>query len=72
MQKVAQVRLCENSWRLLVILMYHGNILERRERISYLAGVVRNQGILFPEIVDDYIKDDNPVKFIEALWIVWI
>jgi len=34
--------------------------------MSYIEGVERNQKILFPEAIDDYIKDDNEVQFIEA------
>jgi transposase len=32
----------------------------------YIEGVARNQIILFPEKVDDYIRKDNPVQFIDA------
>ena len=34
--------------------------------MSYIEGVNRNQTILFPETVDDYIQQDNPVQFIDA------
>src|SRR5574341_856620 len=34
--------------------------------MSYIQGVDRNQSLMFPELVDDYIKDDNPVRFIDA------
>ncbi len=34
--------------------------------MAYIAGVARNQVMLFPEVIDDYIKDDNPVQFIDA------
>lgn len=34
--------------------------------MSYVEGAARNQVILFPEAVDDYIEEDNPVKFIDA------
>jgi transposase len=34
--------------------------------MSYIEGVTRNQIIMFPERVDDYIREDNPVQFIDA------
>ena len=34
--------------------------------MSYITGVSRDQVVLFPESIDDYITDDNPVRFIDA------
>jgi transposase len=34
--------------------------------MDYIRGVTRNQVILFPEAVEDYITADNPVRFIDA------
>ena len=34
--------------------------------MSYIEGIARNQLILFPEAIDDYIEEDNPVQFIDA------
>jgi transposase len=34
--------------------------------MDYIRGANRNQVILFPESVEDYITDDNPVRFIDA------
>ena len=34
--------------------------------MDYIRGVTRNQVILFPESVEDYITADNPVRFIDA------
>ncbi len=34
--------------------------------VSYIAGVSRDQVVLFPDAIDDYITQDNPVRFIDA------
>src|SRR5947207_825934 len=34
--------------------------------MDYIRGVTRNQVILFPEAVEDYITENNPVRFIDA------
>ena len=34
--------------------------------MNYVAGASREQGLLFPEIIDDYITPENPVRFIDA------
>jgi transposase len=34
--------------------------------MGYIAGENRNQVVLFPEAIDDYITQDNPVRFIDA------
>jgi transposase len=34
--------------------------------MSYIRGADRSEILLFPEAIDDYIADDNPVRFIEA------
>lgn len=34
--------------------------------MDYIRGASRNQVILFPETVEDYITADNPVRFIDA------
>ncbi len=34
--------------------------------MDFIGGVSRNQVILFPESVEDYISEDNPVRFIDA------
>ena len=35
--------------------------------MDFIRGTNRNQVILFPESVEDYITEDNPVRFIDAL-----
>src|ERR1700704_1873928 len=34
--------------------------------MDFIRGVTRNQVMLFPESVEDYITEDNPVRFIDA------
>ena len=34
--------------------------------MSYIAGVSRDQVVLFPDVIDDYITEDNSVRFIDA------
>ena len=34
--------------------------------MGYIKGVDRNQITMFPESVDDYVNEDNPVRVIEA------
>lgn len=34
--------------------------------MKYVSGVNRKQVILFPEVIDEYISEDNPVRFIDA------
>lgn len=34
--------------------------------MDFIRGICREQGTLFPERIDDYISEDNPVRFIDA------
>lgn len=34
--------------------------------MGYIKGEERTQMILFPESIDDYIHEDNPVRIIDA------
>jgi transposase len=34
--------------------------------MDYIRGTARNQVILFPAAVEDYITEDNPVRFIDV------
>jgi len=43
------------------------NVHQIKERENpYIIGSDRSQTIMFPPLVDDYVSDDNPVRFIEA------
>lgn len=34
--------------------------------MAYIIGTERDQIVLFPEAIDDYIEEENPVTFIDA------
>ena len=34
---------------------------------EHVTGHYRNQSVLFPSIIDDYVDKENPVRFIDAL-----
>jgi transposase len=34
--------------------------------MSYVAGVERTQSVMFPQTLDEYISEENPVRFIDA------
>ena len=34
--------------------------------MDYIQGTPREQKLLFPDVIDDYITEDNPVRFIDA------
>ena len=34
--------------------------------MAYIQGMDRKQVVLFPEVLDDYIEDNNPVRFVDA------
>lgn len=34
--------------------------------MAYIKGEDRNQIVMFPESIDEYIADENPVRIIEA------
>lgn len=34
--------------------------------MGFVQGIPRQQMVMFPELLDDYIADDNPVRFIDA------
>jgi transposase len=34
--------------------------------VGHKRGINRDQTVLFPEVVDDYIGNENPVRFIDA------
>ena len=34
--------------------------------MAHIAGTDRTQAVLLPEVLDDYVRPDNPVRFLEA------
>jgi len=38
----------------------------KERETPYITGSDRNQTVMFPPLVDDYVSNDNPVRFIEA------
>jgi len=34
--------------------------------MTYISGHDRSQILLLPEVVDDYVRPDNPVRFVDA------
>ncbi|MBN1398471.1 MAG: hypothetical protein JXA06_10610 [Bacteroidetes bacterium] len=34
--------------------------------MAHKQGINRNQSVLFPKVMDDYISNENPVRFIDA------
>ena len=34
--------------------------------MGFVEGVDRHQMVMFPEMLDDYVADDNPVRFVDA------
>jgi transposase len=34
--------------------------------MGYIEGQDRKQAVLFPEILEDYISEENPVRFIDV------
>jgi hypothetical protein len=39
--------------------------------MTHIAGFERDQLLLLPEAVDDYVGSDNPVRFIDASSMGW-
>ena len=34
--------------------------------VAHLAGTDRSQSVLLPDVLDDYVRPDNPVRFLDA------
>ena len=34
--------------------------------MRYIKGLNRHQSLMFPELLDDYIDENNPVRFIDV------
>ena len=54
--------MCENVSRDTIALSQQGEFLMKR----FVEGEDRSQSTLFPERLDDYIAEDNPVRVIDA------
>ncbi len=57
-----RLRMCENASRDTMVLSEQGEFLMKR----FVEGEDRSQSTLFPERLDDYIAEDNPVRVIDA------
>jgi transposase len=57
-----RLRLCENAVQDTIALSQQGEFLMKR----FVEGEDRSQSTLFPESLDDYIAEDNPVRVIDA------
>ena len=57
-----RLRVCENAGRDTIALSQQGMFLMKR----FVEGEDRSQSTLFPERLDDYIAQDNPVRVIDA------
>jgi transposase len=42
------------------------NLITRRQQMAHIEGSDREQMTLFPEALDDYVSQENPVRFIDA------
>src|SRR5438067_11098962 len=40
--------------------------MQRGNKVKYIEGRDRHQKILLPETLDEYIKEDNAVRFVDA------
>jgi hypothetical protein len=40
-------------------------------KLGYIGGESRNQRYLLPEAIDDYIGEDNPVGFVDAVTLLF-
>jgi len=34
--------------------------------MAHIAGTDRSQSVLLPDVLDDYVRADNPVRFVDA------
>ncbi len=49
-----------------VKMNYKISILHKKKSMRYIEGINREQIILFPETVDEYISEDNMIRFLNA------
>ena len=58
--------MCENSLGVSNVIADDNISTPGENPLSFIPGTPRSDVLLFPEAIDDYISDDNPVRFIEA------
>ena len=59
-------RLCENFYFITLETFVHSSVDQIRSPIHHIQGCDRNQTLLLPNSVDDYIGPDNPVRVVDA------
>ena len=57
--------MCQNANRDMIPLSYWREGSMKR----FVEGVDRGQGSLFPEQLEDWVGEDNPVRVIDAFWL---
>jgi transposase len=59
---------CVKSQGIKVAINFRESIKKKDKvkKMEYITGIDRQQSTLFPEVIDDYISYENPVRFIEA------
>src|SRR6266436_927996 len=55
-------RLCENAPHDMLVTRFSGEVAMKR----FVEGVDRGQSTLFPECLDDWVDEDNPVRVIDV------
>lgn len=59
--------MCENSVAFLAHIVYNVHIVTTRAVMKrYVEGENRSQSTLFPESLDEYIAEDNPVRVVDV------
>jgi hypothetical protein len=61
-ERPVRLRRCEDASRDTLVLSQQSEFLIKR----YVGGEDRSQSTFFPERLDDYIAEDNPMRVIDA------